>query len=55
MSVLDWVQAVLLIAVLVATCVLLCYVLGKFSGVRECKQIKDVFFASLEKKADGKD
>ena len=55
MSVLDWEQAVLLIAVQVATCVLLCYVLGKFAGIRKCKQIKDVFFASLEKKEDGKD
>lgn len=55
MSVLDWEHAVLLIAVLVATCVLLCYVLGTFAGVRECKQIMNDFFASLEKKEDGKD
>ena len=50
--VLDWVQVVLLIAVLCSMCVM-CYFQGKLDGVRECKQIMDEFFASLEKKEDG--
>ena len=52
MSVLDWVHVVLLIAVLCSMCVM-CYFHGKLDGVRECKQIMDEFFASLEKKEDG--
>ena len=54
MSVLDWVQAVLLIALQLAMCAMF-YFEGEIAGIRECKQIKDVFFASLEKKEDGKD
>lgn len=54
MIVLDWVQVVLLIAVQISMCVM-CYFDGKLAGVRECKQIVDDFFASLEKKEDGED
>ena len=48
MRVLDWVQVVLLIAVQLSMCAM-CYFQGKLDGVRECKQIVDEFFASLEK------
>lgn len=54
MNGLDWVQVVLLIAVQLSMCAM-CYFQGKLAGVRECKQIMDEFFASLEKKEDGKD
>ena len=54
MSVLDWVQAVLLIAVQVAMCVMF-YFNGELAGIRKCRRIVDDFFASLEKKEDGKD
>lgn len=54
MNVLDWVQVVLLVAVQVSMCVM-CYFQGKLAGIRECKQVMDAFFASLEKKEDGKD
>lgn len=54
MIVLDWVQVVLLITVQVAMCVMF-YFLGELAGIRKCKQIMDAFFASLEKKEDGKD
>ena len=54
MSVHDWVQVVLLVAVQVSMCVM-CYFQGKLAGIRECKQVMDAFFASLEKKEDGKD
>ena len=54
MSVLEWVQAVLLIAVQVAMCVMF-YFKGELAGVRECEQVMNEFFASLEKKDDGKD
>ena len=54
MSVLDWEQAVLLIAVQVAMCVMF-YFLGGSPGIRKCRRIVDDFFASLEKKEDGKD
>lgn len=54
MSVLDWVQTVLLIAVQVAMCVMF-YFLGGSPGIRKCRRIVDDFFASMEKKEDGKD
>ena len=54
MSVLDWVQIVLLIAVQISMCAM-CYFQGRLDGVRECRRIVDDFFANLEKKEDGKD
>lgn len=54
MIVLDWVQVVLLFAVQVSMCGFF-YTHGVIAGIRKCRRIVDDFFASLEKKEDGKD
>lgn len=54
MSVLDWVQIVLIVLLQVAMCAMF-YFAGELAGIRKCRRIVDDFFASLEKKEDGKD
>lgn len=54
MNGLDWCYVVFIVLLQVAMCAMF-YFQGKLAGVRECKQIMDEFFASLEKKEDGKD
>ncbi len=54
MSVLDWVQTVLIVLLQVLMCGLF-YTHGVIAGIRKCRRIMDDFFASLEKKEDGKD
>lgn len=54
MIVLDWVQTVLIVLLQVAMCAMF-YFEGQLAGIRKCRRIVDDFFASLEKKEDGKD
>lgn len=54
MNGLDWCDVVFIVLLQVAMCAMF-YFEGELAGIRKCRRIVDDFFASLEKKEDGKD
>lgn len=54
MNGLDWCDVVFIVLLQVAMYAMF-YFVGELAGIRKCRRIVDDFFASLEKKEDGKD